>query len=152
MPAAEVTPRMIAGSRNCTTKVAGLVENGTNCVRGVQPHQIAGKRVTRIAMTKAGTDSPSTAALRAKKSSTPSWRTAAITPIGTPMATATASARPPSVALTGSRRASSLITGWRVHSDSPRLPRTTAPSQSTYCTGIGRFRPSLARRSSRSLP
>ena len=75
-----------------------------------------------------------------------------MTPMGMPIAMATASARLPSAAVTGSRRASSVRTGWRVHSDSPKLPRTIEPSQSTYCTGMGRSRPSFARRSSRSLP
>ena len=56
------------------------------------------------------------------------------------------------MSVTGMRRASSPSTGWRVHSDSPRSPRAIRPTQSTYCTGIGRSSPSLARRSSRSLP
>ena len=74
------------------------------------------------------------AALRAKKSSAPSWRVAASTPMGMPMAMATKVAKIPSVTVTGNRRVSSESTGWRVHNDSPRWPRTTEPSQSKYCT------------------
>src|SRR5437660_7777909 len=58
----------------------------------------------------------------------------------------------PRTTVTGRRRVSSTRTDWRVQSDSPRFPRPIAPSQSTYCTWIGRSSPSFALRSSRSLP
>jgi hypothetical protein len=72
--------------------------------------------------------------------------------MGMAIAMATAIAITPRVAVTGSRRTSSERTDWRVHNDSPKSPRPTVASQSKYCTWIGRFNPSFARRSSRSLP
>src|SRR2546427_10977275 len=90
IPAAEAMPRMMAGKMNWSTYPAGSFENSTNRASGVQPHQIAGSRITTMAWTKPGIDSPRMAALRAKKSSTLSWRTADRTPTGMPIRTATA--------------------------------------------------------------
>ena len=143
IPAAEAIPRMTAGKTNWSTHAAGPAESSTNPVRGVHPHQIAGSSVTRMAVTNAGMDRPRIAMLRAKKSSTPSGRMAATTPTGMPIRIATPSAMPPSAAVTGRRRDSSASTGWRVHSDSPRWPRPTASSHSTYCTWMRPVQPEL---------
>ena len=151
-PAAEAIPRIMAGRTNCRRWAAGSFESSVNLTCGVQPHQMAGRRITTIAVTKAGIESPRIAALRAKKSSTPSWRTADRIPMGIPIRIATAMAMTPRVSVTGKRRASSPSTCCRVHNDSPRSPRAIRPSHSRYCTGIGRLSPSFARRSSRSLP
>src|SRR2546428_6726779 len=70
--------------------------------------------------------------------------------MGSAMITAKTTLDAPSSSVTGSRRASSSRTGRRVHSDSPRSPRTTWPSHSRYWTWSGRSRPSLARSSARS--
>ena len=134
IPAAEAMPRMMAGKMNWSTYPVGFFENSTNRASGVQPHQIAGSRITTMAWTKPGIDSPRMAALRPKKSSTLSWRTADRTPTGMPIRTATAIAITPRVTVTGRRRPSSESTGWWVQSDSPRLVRTIAPSHSKYCT------------------
>src|SRR5256885_3386025 len=71
-------------------------------------------------------------------------------PMGSAMITAKTTLEAPSSSVTGSRRASSSHTGRRVHSDSPRSPRTMWLSHSTYWTWSGRSRPSLARSSARS--
>src|SRR5689334_17460506 len=71
--------------------------------------------------------------------------------MGSAMTSAISVAYRASSAVSGSRCASSWATGRRVHSDSPRSPRTARPSQPTYCTCSGRSSPSLARSSSMSL-
>src|SRR5207247_3493062 len=71
-------------------------------------------------------------------------------PMGRAIITAKTTLEAPSSSVTGSRRASSSRPGRRVHSDSPRSPRTMWPSHSTYWTWSGRSRPSLARSSARS--
>src|SRR5437879_2998766 len=111
---------------------------------------MAGMTISSVASQKFGTESPRMAVLRAKKSASESWRVAEITPTGSAMARAKVSAKPASVSVTGSRWPISSSTGRRVHSDSPRSPRATWPSQSTYCTYSGRSRPSLARSSAMS--
>ena len=150
--AAEAMPRMKAGSRNWAKWAHGFTEKAVNWMGGLQPHQIAGSSTHRVAIQNPGTESPRMAMLRMRKSARVSWRIAASTPIGTAMTIAKNRASTPSSRLMGRRRASSSSTGRLVQSDSPRSPRATWPSHSTYWMYIGRFRPSLARRSSRSLP
>src|SRR5438309_1896312 len=106
--------------------------------------------MSRVASQKPGTERPRIAALRATKSAGVSWRAADSTPTGRAMTSANVSAKAASVSVTGSRWPISSSTGRRVQSDSPRSPRATWPSQSTYCTYSGRSRPSLARSSARS--
>src|SRR5882762_9727056 len=80
-----------------------------------------------------------------------SWRAAEITPTGIAINRATVRPSTASSKVTGSRWPISSSTGRFVHSDSPRSPRATLLSHSTYCTGSGRLRPSFSRSSSRSL-
>src|SRR5207249_5420354 len=80
-----------------------------------------------------------------------SWRAAEITPTGIAISRATVRPSTASSKVTGSRWPISSSTGRFVHSDSPRSPRATLLSHSTYCTGSGRLRPSFSRSSSRSL-
>src|SRR5258705_6615888 len=80
-----------------------------------------------------------------------SWRAAEITPTGIAISRATVRPSTASSKVTGSRWPISSRTGRLVHSDSPRSPRATLPSHSTYWTGSGRLRPSFSRSSSRSL-
>ena len=72
-------------------------------------------------------------------------RTAEMTPSGAAMASATTSEATVSWSVTGIRCASIVVTGSPLRYETPRSPRTTRPSHSAYCTGIGRSSPMIVR-------
>ena len=62
--AADAMPRMKAGSRNWAKWAHGFAENVVNWMGGLQPHQIAGRSMARVAIQNPGTESPRIAMLR----------------------------------------------------------------------------------------
>jgi hypothetical protein len=64
---------------------------------------------------------------------------------GTAMSSATAIDNTISSSVTGSRMSTSASTGRPVRIELPQSPRASLPSQITYCTMIGLFRPYSSR-------
>ena len=63
--APDAMPRMNAGMMNWETCAHGLTLNSVNWMGGLQPHQIAGKITTSVAIQNPGIERPRIARLRA---------------------------------------------------------------------------------------
>src|SRR4029453_8032489 len=147
--AARPVPSTSAGMSMRLRLATGSSASGTKPDAGSQPRRTDTSRISMIPSQKLGTDTPQSERPLASTSHGVLRRTAAITPAGMAMAMATRSDRHASSSVMGSLVATVPATDCRVRMDSPRSPRTARPSQRTYCTGRGAFRPYLSRISSR---
>src|SRR5688572_8769724 len=121
---------------------------GTKPEAGSQPKRTDTSRISMIPSQKLGTDTPHSDTPLASTSQAVLRRTAAMTPAGIAMATATSSDRQASSTVIGSLVATIDATDVRVRMDSPRSPVAARPSHRTYCTGSGALRPYFSRISS----
>src|SRR5689334_781887 len=122
---------------------------GTKPEAGSQPKRTDTSRMSMMPSQKFGTDTPHSDMPLASTSQTPLRCTAASTPAGMAMASATTSDRHASSSVMGSLEATIHATEVRVRIDSPRSPTAARRSQRTYCTGSGASSPYFCRISSR---
>ena len=90
---------------------------------------------------KVGTPSASALQPLSRRSSQEFGFTALAIATGMPMTNATKIAASANCNVAGKRSPISCSTGWRLWSESPKSPVSARPSQSAYCTTIGRSSP-----------
>src|SRR6185436_13227574 len=146
--AARPVPSTSAGITMRLTLATGSSISGTNPDAGSQPSRTETNKISMIPSQKLGTDTPQSETPLARRSHGVLRRTAAITPAGMAITSATSRERHASSSVMGSLRATVLATDCRVRMDSPRSPRSARPSQRAYCSGSGALSPYFSRISS----
>src|SRR5438093_1980463 len=147
--AASAVPSTNAGISMRWRFASGLSQIGTNPEAGSQPSRTEKNRISMIPSQKFGIETPQSDAPLVTTSQIVLRRTAARTPAGMAMPTATMSERAASSIVIGSFVATVRTTASRVRIDSPRSPWTARAAQRRYWRGMGSLSPYFSRTASR---
>src|SRR5437867_4549552 len=147
--AASAVPSTNAGISMRWRFASGLSQIGTNPEAGSQPSRTEKNRISMIPSQKFGIETPQSDAPLVTTSQIVLRRTAARTPAGMAMPTATMSERAASSIVIGSFVATVRTTASCVRIDSPRSPWTARAAQRRYWRGMGSWSPYFSRTAAR---